>query len=87
MNTSASVDHEGQLGDGVHIAGGARLAGAVTVGDYATVHTGAVILPRVRIGTGAVIGAGAVVLSDVAPWTVVAGVPARPVGRREPQAP
>jgi sugar O-acyltransferase (sialic acid O-acetyltransferase NeuD family) len=87
VNTSATIDHEGVLGDGVHIAGGARLAGLVRVDDYATIYTGASILPRVRIGTGAVVGAGAVVLHDVAPWTVVVGVPARAVGRREERRP
>ena len=58
-----------------------------SVDDYATVYTGAVILPRVRIGTGAVVGAGAVVLHDVDPWTVVAGNPARVIGKREPPSP
>lgn len=87
VNTAASVDHEGRLGDGVHLAPGARLAGCVDVGDFAMIGTGAAVLPRVRIGTGAVVGAGAVVLADVAPWTVVAGNPARPIGAREPRSP
>lgn len=87
VNTVASVDHEGRLGDGVHLAPGARLAGCVTVDDFAMVGTGAAVLPRLRIGKGAVVGAGAVVLSDVEPWTVVAGNPAKPIGRREPRSP
>lgn len=40
-----------------------------------------VILPGVRIGKHAVIGAGSVVTRDVAPYTVVAGNPARPIKR------
>lgn len=82
VNTAASVDHECILGDGVHICPGARLAGCVTVGRCATVGTGAVVLPRVSIGEGAVVGAGAVVLRDVEPFDVVAGNPARVIGKR-----
>src|SRR5688500_17140215 len=85
VNTAASVDHECRLGDGVHLAPGARLAGCVTIEDFAMVGTGASVLPRLRIGKGAVVGAGAVVLEDVPPWTVVAGNPARSIGRREPR--
>ncbi len=44
------------------------------------IGAGAKILGRVEIGTGAKIGAGSVVLSDVAPHTTVAGVPAVLVG-------
>lgn len=46
------------------------------------VGANAVIMPGVTLGEGAVIGAGAVVTKSVDPWTVVAGVPARPIGIR-----
>jgi acetyltransferase-like isoleucine patch superfamily enzyme len=49
----------------------------VRIGDWADIGTNAVILPGVTIGEGAIVGAGAVVTSDVAPFSVVAGVPAR----------
>ncbi|WIY54217.1 acyltransferase [Devosia sp. YIM 151766] len=49
----------------------------VVVGDWADIGTNAVILPGVTIGKGAIVGAGAVVTSDVAPFSVVAGVPAK----------
>jgi carbonic anhydrase/acetyltransferase-like protein (isoleucine patch superfamily) len=47
---------------------------------------GVIILKGVRIGKGAVVGAGAVVTRDVAPQAVVAGVPARILGGRQPKA-
>jgi serine acetyltransferase len=54
---------------------------STTLGDHVFVGAGAVILMGVTIGDGAVIGAGAVVTGDVGPYTVVAGVPARPIAR------
>jgi acetyltransferase-like isoleucine patch superfamily enzyme len=49
----------------------------VRVEAWADVGTGAVLLPGVTVGRGSIIGAGAVVNRDVAPFSVVAGVPAR----------
>jgi UDP-2-acetamido-3-amino-2,3-dideoxy-glucuronate N-acetyltransferase len=50
----------------------------------ASIGTNATILAGVTIGEGAMVGAGAVVTKDVAPHTIVAGVPARVV-RQTPQ--
>lgn len=49
----------------------------VTVGDGADLGVGAILLPGVTVGAGAQVGAGSVVTEDVAPLSVVAGVPAR----------
>lgn len=77
VNTSASVDHEWRIGNGVHIGPGATLAGCVDVEDFATIYTGATVLPRIRIGKGSIVGAGAVMTRDVPDQAVVAGNPAR----------
>ena len=42
----------------------------------------AMVLPGVRIGEGAVVGAGSLVTADVAPYAIVAGVPATVLRRR-----
>ncbi|EAQ04730.1 chloramphenicol acetyltransferase, putative [Pseudooceanicola batsensis HTCC2597] len=42
------------------------------------------IKPEVTLGHGAVVAAGAVVTKDVAPYTIVAGTPARVLRRRQP---
>jgi len=54
----------------------------VTVEDYVFVGSYARILPGVTIGEGAVVGVGAVVTRDVAPYTVVGGVPAHHIRSR-----
>jgi acetyltransferase-like isoleucine patch superfamily enzyme len=49
----------------------------VVVEDDADLGINSVLLPGVTVGRGAIVGAGAVVTSDVPPYAVVAGVPAR----------
>ena len=60
----------------------AARGGELRIGDRAWIAWRAVILPGVTIGEGAVVAAGAVVSADVAPFTIVAGNPAREVGTR-----
>lgn len=59
---------------------------AVAIEDHVWVGTRAMILPGVTVGRGAVVAAGAVVTKDVAPLTIVAGVPAKPIGMRDAAA-
>jgi sugar O-acyltransferase (sialic acid O-acetyltransferase NeuD family) len=77
VNTGAVVDHECELGAGVHIGPGATLAGCVTVGECTFIGTNATVLPRIRIGRNVTVGAGTVVTRDIADYSVVYGVPAR----------
>jgi acetyltransferase-like isoleucine patch superfamily enzyme len=49
----------------------------VRVWAGADIGVNAVLLPGVTVGEGAIVGAGAVVTKDVAPYTIVAGVPAK----------
>ncbi|MDP0499556.1 MAG: putative colanic acid biosynthesis acetyltransferase [Verrucomicrobiota bacterium JB022] len=54
----------------------------IRTGENVWVAAGAMVLPGVTLGEGAVAAARAVVTRDVAPWTVVAGNPARPIKER-----
>jgi maltose O-acetyltransferase len=56
--------------------------GPVVIEDYAYVGTRVTVLPGVRIGAGAVVASGAVVTADVPPYTLVGGVPAKPIRER-----
>lgn len=84
------------IGEGVRLLTGAHdvasphfdlVTKPIRIGDNVWIATGAIVLPGVTIGVtigeGAVVGAGAVVTKDIAPWTVVAGNPARVVKVRE----
>lgn len=55
---------------------------AIEVGDDVWIGFGAVVLSGVAIGRGAVIAAGSVVQSDIAPYEIVSGNPARVISRR-----
>jgi acetyltransferase-like isoleucine patch superfamily enzyme len=48
----------------------------VVIEDDVWIGAGAIVLPGVTIGRGSIVGAGAVVTHDVAPGTIVTGVPA-----------
>lgn len=55
----------------------------VTIEDYVFIGTRAMILPGVTLGQGCAVAAGAVVTKSVPPFTIVAGVPAKPIGMRQ----
>lgn len=57
--------------------------GEIIIEDDVWIAANCTITPNVRIGRGAIVGAGAVVTRDVAAYSIVAGVPARCIGRRE----
>ncbi len=56
--------------------------GDIMVGNDVWIGYEAVILAGVTIGDGAIIGSRAVVTKDVPPYTIVGGLPAKPIRRR-----
>lgn len=59
---------------------------SVTIGRNVWLGDGVVVCPDVTMGEGSVAGANAVVTTDVAPFTMVAGVPARAIRRYDARA-
>ena len=55
----------------------------VEIGKYAWVWSRSIILPGVNVGEGAIVASGAIVTKDVAPYTILAGIPAKVIGKRE----
>lgn len=56
---------------------------SVHIDDYVFIGPRVIILPGVTIGKGAVVAAGAVVTKNVPKKTIVAGIPAKPIGKRQ----
>ena len=56
--------------------------GDTVIGNDVWIGQNAVILPGVHIGDGAIIGANSIVGSDVDPYTIVVGNPAKPLKKR-----
>lgn len=56
--------------------------GPVSIGNHVWIGYRAIVLPGVTIGEGAVVGACSVVSRDVPPFAIVAGNPARLIGKR-----
>ena len=56
--------------------------GDIVIGNDVWIGYEAVILSGVTIGDGAIIGTRAVVTKDVPPYTIVGGVPAKPIRKR-----
>ena len=60
-----------------------RTYAPVEIGAYAKVYTNCTILPGVKVGKGAIVATGAIVTKDVPEFTLVAGIPAKPIRERK----
>lgn len=54
----------------------------VEIGSFSWICSRAIILPGVKIGEGAIVASGAIVSKDVAPYSIVGGIPAKVIGER-----
>ena len=87
IDMGAILGGRATVGENCHIGAGTVLAGVieppsaqpVIIEDNVLIGANAVVLEGIRVGTGAVVAAGAIVVDDVAPNTVVAGVPAKKI--------
>ena len=91
IDMGAILGGRATVGNHCHVGGGAVLAGVVepasatpvVIEDDVLIGANAVILEGVRVGRGSVVAAGAVVISDVPENSVVAGVPARVIKKKD----
>ena len=57
--------------------------GSVIIEDHVWIATRVTILPNITLGRGCVVASGSVVTKDVPPLMIVAGIPAKVIGRRD----
>jgi len=88
------ITHGGRLLTGTNLSTGVMssaapaelqdvIRGHIVMEPNSFVGANAVVMPGVVLGEGAVVGAGAVVTKNVAPWEIVAGVPAQTINVRQ----
>lgn len=87
IGNNVSISHYVKLVSGSHNVNSESFEGDfqnIYIKDYCFIGVSAIILKGVTIGEGAVVAAGSVVTKDVAPYSIVAGIPAKEIGKRNP---
>lgn len=77
VNTAASVDHDCEIGQYVHVSVGVRLAGAIKVDDRSFLGINSCVIQGVNIGKDCILGAGATLINDLPTKTTAVGTPAK----------
>lgn len=79
VNTSATIDHDNEIEDFVHISPGVHLAGTVKVGKGSWLGIGSTVINDITITSDCKIGAGAVVVKNLLESGIYIGIPAKKV--------
>ena len=82
INTAATVDHDCQIENAVHICPGVNIAGEVKINNRTWVGIGSCVRQQVSIGSDVMIGAGSVVVANIPDNQTVIGIPAKPMKDR-----
>lgn len=84
FSNATLLGHDGAIAM-LNVAYGVELdsVGKTIIEDNVFVGYQAIVMPGITIGANSIIAAGAVVTKDVAPGSIVAGVPAKEIGRTD----
>lgn len=77
INTSATIEHDCEIGEFVHMATGSVLCGGVRIGDDTHIGANTTVIQGIYIGKNVVIGAGSVIIRNVGDGVTVVGNPGR----------
>jgi putative colanic acid biosynthesis acetyltransferase WcaF len=86
IGARATISHRAHLCAGTHDYTKPEfplLRPPIVIGEQAWICADAFVGPGVIVGEGAIVGAGAVAITNVEPWVIAVGNPARAVKRRE----
>lgn len=75
--------NHGTQDSGIPMRDQPHIPGTIRIDSDVWIAANCTILPDTHIGEGAVVAAGAVVTKDVPPYTIVGGVPAKPIKSRK----
>ena len=81
-NSSIIAEDHGFASRRIPIHDQPKTIGPISIGDDVWIGCGVRVLKGVTIGTGAIIAAGSVVTTDVPPYAIAGGVPAKVIGMR-----
>ena len=79
INTCASVDHDCDVADFVHVSVGAHVAGTCTIGERTWIGAGATVSNNITICPDCMIGAGGVVIRNICEKGTYVGSPVRKI--------
>jgi acetyltransferase EpsM len=77
LSAGSIIEHDNRIGRGAFLHPAVRLAGTVTVDEFATLGIGACVIPGKRVGRAAHVAPGSIVIADVPADVTVSGMPAR----------
>lgn len=86
IKDNVSISHYVKICTGSHSSNSPTFEeahGEIIIEEYAWIGIGAIILKNVILGEGCIVAAGSVVTNNVAPYTIVAGSPAKKIGNRK----
>ncbi|GHV39951.1 acetyltransferase [Clostridia bacterium] len=79
VNTAATIDHDNEISDFVHISSGVHISGTVKIGSGTWVGVGTIVSNNQSICDDCIIGAGTVVVRDITEKGTYVGVPAKKI--------